>query len=88
MSEFDQEKFKKKLKKKIAKQTKKYGKFQINLGSNRRGGTGAYFFLGQIGAAIYFLSHATSFWDGVWGLVKAAAWPATLLFEVFVHLHG
>jgi hypothetical protein len=35
-----------------------------------------------IGAAIYFIQHATSFWDGVFGFVKALFWPATLMYKL------
>ena len=62
MSEFDQEKFKKKLKKKIAKKVGKYGKdgkgaragkyANIQIGSK---GSGPFYFLGFVGSAIYFV---------------------------------
>ncbi len=39
--------------------------------------------LGMVGAAIYFVSKATSFWMGVWGIVKAIVWPAFLVYEAF-----
>jgi len=35
----------------------------------------------MIGAAIYFISQATSFWLGVLGFLKALVWPAILVFE-------
>ena len=34
-----------------------------------------------IGAAIYYISHATSFWLGTVGILKALVWPAFLVFE-------
>lgn len=37
--------------------------------------------LGVIGALIYYLSHATSFWMGVLGFFKAFVWPAWLVYE-------
>ncbi len=84
MSEyFDQAKFKKNLKKKIAKKVKKAGRVQIN---NRNGG--GFYFLGFLGAAIYFISTATDFWGGVLGLLKAIVWPAFLVFEAFSKLKG
>lgn len=49
-------------------------------GSNASGG--AVYGLGLIGAAIYFISQATSFWIGVLGFLKAIVWPAILVFEV------
>jgi len=42
---------------------------------------GCGYFLGVIGAAIYYLSTATGFWSGVLGLLKALVWPAFLVFE-------
>jgi len=46
----------------------------------------AVYGLAFIGAAIYFISHATSFWMGVLGLLKAIVWPAILAYEAFKHL--
>jgi len=46
----------------------------------------AIFGLGFIGAAIYFISHATGFWMGVLGFFKAMVWPAFLVFEAFKFL--
>jgi len=42
---------------------------------------GAIYGLGFIGAAIYYISHATGFWNGVLGLLKAMVWPAFLVYE-------
>ena len=41
----------------------------------------AVYGLGFIGAAIYFISTATSFWTGVLGLLKSMVWPAFLVYE-------
>ena len=35
-----------------------------------------------IGGLIYYLQHATSFWNGVWGIIKAIVWPAVLMYKV------
>jgi len=50
--------------------------------SNNSAG-GAVYGLGFIGAAIYFISIATSFWMGVLGFLKAIVWPAFLVYEAF-----
>jgi len=42
--------------------------------------------LGWIGALVYYISHATSFWGGVLGFLKALVWPAFLVYELFKHL--
>ncbi len=47
---------------------------------------GAVYGLGLIGAAVYFISQATSFWIGVLGFLKAIVWPAFLVYEAFKHL--
>jgi hypothetical protein len=44
---------------------------------------GAVYGLGLIGAAIYFISQATTFWLGVLGFLKALVWPAFLVYEAF-----
>jgi len=41
---------------------------------------GAVYGFGFIGAAIYFILQATSFWMGVFGVIKAIVWPAILVF--------
>ena len=45
---------------------------------------GAVYGLGFIGAAIYFISTATSFWLGVLGFLKAIIWPVILVYELLV----
>lgn len=37
--------------------------------------------LGFLGAAIYYISTATSFWNGVLGVLKAIIWPLFLILE-------
>jgi len=47
---------------------------------------GVIYGLGVVGAAIYFIQTATSFWGGVWGLVKAFLWPAFLVYDLMKFL--
>lgn len=47
---------------------------------------GAIYGLGFIGAAVYYLSTAVSFWSGVLGLLKAAVWPAFLVYGVLKYI--
>ncbi len=47
-----------------------------------RGGGEAVYGLGLIGAAIYFLQTATTFWGGALGLLKALVWPAYVVYEL------
>lgn len=42
---------------------------------------GMVYGLGVIGAALFFIGKATSFWVGVLGLLKAIVWPAYLVYE-------
>lgn len=43
---------------------------------------GCAYFIGFIGALVYYLSTATSFWMGVLGVLKALVWPGFLVYEV------
>jgi len=38
------------------------------------------YILAFIGAAVYFISHATGFWMGVLGFLKAIVWPAFVVY--------
>ena len=49
--------------------------------------SGALYGLGFIGAAIYFISHATGFWMGVLGFLKAVVWPALLVYAALDFLY-
>jgi hypothetical protein len=48
-------------------------------------GGGAYGLV-FVGAAIYYLNQATTFWMGILGILKALGWPALLIFKVFTML--
>lgn len=47
---------------------------------------GATYFLAFIGAAVFFISQANGFWEGVLGFLKAMVWPAFLIYELFTAL--
>ncbi len=38
--------------------------------------------LAFLGAAIYFIQRADTFWHGVLGLLKAMVWPAILVYKL------
>ena len=42
--------------------------------------------LGMIGAWVYYISHATTFWLGVLGIFKGIFWPAMLVYEAMKYL--
>jgi hypothetical protein len=50
-------------------------------GSGKSCGGFAYF-LGFLGAAIYYIQTATGFWAGVLGVLKAIVWPAFLVHKL------
>jgi len=47
---------------------------------------GAAYFMAFIGAAVYYIMQATTFWGGVLGFLKAIVWPAMLIFRLFEFL--
>ncbi len=47
---------------------------------------GGVYGLAFIGALVYFLQHATSFWNGVLGVLKAMVWPALVVYHLLGHL--
>ena len=46
----------------------------------------AVYGLGLIGAAVYYIQNATSFVDGLLGVLKALVWPAFLLHKLLAFL--
>lgn len=44
--------------------------------------TGGFYFLGFIGAVIYYLQTSTSFWNGVLGILKAIVWPVFVVLKL------
>jgi len=51
------------------------------------GASEAVYGLGLIGAWIYFIGHATTFWIGVLGFLKGIIWPTMLVYELLKYLH-
>lgn len=51
-----------------------------------KGDASATYGFGVIGAAVYYLSHATTFWMGLLGLLKALVWPALLVYAALGRL--
>jgi len=46
----------------------------------------AVYGLGFIGAAVYYITTATSFWIGVLGVLKAIVWPAFVVYGLLKSL--
>jgi len=51
------------------------------------GASGAVYGMGFIGAAVYFIGHADTFWMGVLGFLKALVWPALLIYKALESLN-
>jgi hypothetical protein len=47
---------------------------------------GGIYGMAFIGAAVYFIQHAATFWDGVLGFIKAIFWPAMLIYKLLEFL--
>jgi len=45
-----------------------------------------FYGLGFIGALVFYLQQATSFWAGVIGIGKAIVWPAFLVYDLLSFL--
>ncbi len=46
----------------------------------------AVYGLGVMGALVYYIINADSFWIGIIGIIKALLWPAFLVFEILKFL--
>ena len=53
---------------------------------HHRGGSDVVYGLGMIGAWIYFIGQATTFWMGVLGFLKGIVWPVLLVLELLKYL--
>lgn len=53
----------------------------------RGGASEAVYGLGLIGAWIYFIGQAGTFWVGVLGFLKGIVWPVLLVYEALKYLH-
>lgn len=51
-----------------------------------RGGGEAVYGLGFIGALIYFIQNADSFWLGVLGILQAIIWPVLVVYKLLESL--
>jgi hypothetical protein len=47
---------------------------------------GGVYGMAFIGAAIYFIQHSATFWEGVLGFIKALFWPAVLMYKLLEFL--
>lgn len=50
--------------------------------SKNSGVSSGIYGLAFIGALVYYIQHATTFWLGVLGFLKALVWPAFLIHKL------
>jgi len=75
------------IEKTVKKFTNKIGKGKCETHKCKCGTTGGcFYFLGFLGAAIYYISAASGFWSGVLGFLMAMIWPLFLVLELFKFL--
>jgi hypothetical protein len=55
----------------------------MSKGMHGGGPSSAVYGMGFIGAVVYYIAHATSFWTGLLGVIKAIFWPAFLIWGAF-----
>jgi hypothetical protein len=52
------------------------------VGKRYYGSSGAVYGLGFLGALVYYIQHAASLGDGLFGILKALVWPALFVYKV------
>ncbi len=74
---------------KISKYSKRRKENKMTKGTKNyssSGIAGAAYFMAFIGAAVYYIQQATTFWIGVLGFLKALVWPAFLIYNLLEFL--
>lgn len=51
-------------------------------------GGGAVYGIGLIGALIYFIQAADSFWEVLLGILQAIIWPAYVVYKLLESFYG
>lgn len=54
----------------------------------KTGGGNAVYCLGVIGALIYYVPAADTFWIVILAVLKSFVWPAFVVFDLLKFLHG
>jgi len=62
------------------------GKIKNKCGSGSGACGGGIYGLAFIGAAVYYIQNAETFWMGVLGVLKAIVWPAILVYNLLEFL--
>ncbi len=50
--------------------------------AQQHGAMGGAYFLGMVGAVIFYMQHAHTFWAVILGLLKALIWPLFVVHHV------
>lgn len=58
----------------------------VNKGITKQNVGGGIYGLAFLGALIYYLVNADTFWMGVFGFLKALVWPALLIYKLYQYL--
>ena len=58
-----------------------------NVNMANSGSAGAVYGIGGIGALIYFIQQASTFWEVILGILKALVWPAFFVYHIFQFLN-
>lgn len=66
---------------------KEWGKDKKNKGGSTSG-AGALYFLGFIGAAVYYIQAAEGVGDGIFGIIKALFWPGIVVYKLIESFYG
>ena len=53
----------------------------------RGGASDAVYAFGLFGAWFYYISTATTFWEGLLGLLKGFFWPGLMVYELLKYLN-
>jgi len=48
---------------------------------------GGIYGMAFIGAVVYYIQHAATFWGGVLGFIKALFWPGVLMYKLLEYLN-
>lgn len=51
------------------------------------GVSGSIYGMGFLGALYFYIQHATTFWGGALGVVKAIFWPAVIIYKLLKYLN-
>jgi len=83
-----EKKIENKIKSKVKSWTDNCGHRKKKKGRHISPGTAScFYFLGFIGAAIYYIGQAETFWAGVLGFLQALVWPAFVVYHLLETLY-